>query len=148
MKYLVQSRRFTGIWIQVCGRFRLIRLLVCCCNFSTTRYCVLSLGWFFRLTTSWFRRKVLIGSDCSFSSCSMNTVLSCPVVPAFFNCFAGSCLFFTRSIYSPVASLPCYLRVALSIHPNFPVFFVAVVFLLRLAHNTPSCYERRNNSQY
>ena len=55
--------------------------------------------WFFRLTTSWLRGKVLIGSDCSFSSSSMNTVLSCPVVPAFVNCFAGSCLFCIHSIW-------------------------------------------------
>nr|DAN82826.1 MAG TPA: hypothetical protein [Caudoviricetes sp.] len=26
------------------------------------------------------------------------TLLSCPTVPTFFNCFAGSCLFFTHSV--------------------------------------------------
>nr|DAH65022.1 MAG TPA: hypothetical protein [Caudoviricetes sp.] len=52
---------------------------------------------------SWFRSKVLTGSTCSVFCYVLNTMLSCPAVPAFFNCFAGSCLFFTRSVYHPVA---------------------------------------------
>ena len=33
----------------------------------------------------------------------VHTLRQCPDVPAFFNCFAGSCLFFTRSVYHLVA---------------------------------------------
>ena len=59
-------------------------------------------------------------------------MLSCSIVPVFFNYFDGSCLFFTRSICYPAAWPPCHLRVALSLHPFFPAFCCPWIHNIRL----------------